>query len=64
MVLVYDKPSNTIGILQTKLRGGGHAALLSWTECHAPSMEEAYDDCKLKKLVLLVCKTLYKLESL
>jgi hypothetical protein len=30
-----------------------HAALLSGEGCHAPSMEEAYDDCKSKKLVLL-----------
>src|SRR5437016_4963452 len=38
---------------------GGHAALLSWAGCHATSVEEAYDDCKSKKLVLLVCKVLY-----
>ena len=27
-------------------------------------MEEAYDDCKPKKLILLVCKDLYRLYSL
>src|SRR5436309_6867849 len=38
---------------------GHHTALLSWQGCHAISMEEAYDDCKPQKLVLLVSKVLY-----
>src|SRR4029450_12106174 len=38
---------------------GPHTALLSWPGRHATSMEEAYDDCKPQKLVLLVSKVLY-----
>jgi hypothetical protein len=38
---------------------GDHATLLSWERCHVHSMEEAYDDCKPKKSILLVCKGLY-----
>src|SRR5256712_10668474 len=38
---------------------GHHTALLSWQGCHATSMEEAYDDCKPRKLALLVSKVLY-----
>ena len=29
---------------------GDHMALLSWEGCHAPSVEESSDDCKLKNL--------------
>src|SRR6266566_1688146 len=43
---------------------GGHAVLLSGEGCHATSMEEAYDYCKPKKLVLLVYKVLYILYGL
>ena len=42
---------------------GGHAALLSAEGGPAMRMEEAYDDCKPKKLVLLVCKALCMLCS-
>jgi hypothetical protein len=37
---------------------GAHAALLSWEGCHVPSMEEASDDCKPEKCILVVCKVL------
>src|SRR5262249_24598968 len=38
---------------------GRHAALLLWERCHATSMEEAYDCCKPKNLLISLQSSMY-----
>src|SRR6266481_6544559 len=45
------KAGHTVGIEQRRDKlHGDHTALLSWKGCHATSVEESSDDCKLKNL--------------